>query len=191
MNNVVHHDAEEIYTLIRYAAMNYDVWRALASRDARPKYVPTMNAYLGFFAAALHAHLVASVVTLYALYETRKDTFNFARLARDLRGCPGVPARVHRKLSNLIGEAKPIWIKAAILRNEAIGHVTESRQMKHTFAKANLSPVELERLIRLAKRTLNYVGAQTRGLGYAFNSQARADTLRVLHALHSSGGGTQ
>lgn len=188
MNNVTHRHIEEVHSIVRTAVMNHQVWWCLSSDDCRPKYPPTMNAYLNFFATSMNSHFAVCVTALYALYETRKDTYNFPRLSVELRSTKSFQPAAQAKLDSMIRLAKPTWKKVAILRNEAYAHVSNSRRLASTFAKANATPEELAELIRLAKATISFAHRASYGFGYSFNKKARDDTLRLVRALHAKNG---
>jgi hypothetical protein len=58
---------DDLRHTISVAEINYQIWWIYKGRDTRPKYVETMNEYLEFFQASIHAHFVACLVALYRL----------------------------------------------------------------------------------------------------------------------------
>lgn len=165
------------------ASLNCDIWWVYKSKEYRPVYVDTMNRYLGFFDTSLHAHFVALLVALYPMYETRRDTFNIPRLLKILERECQIPDTAFAKATALYAEAKPLWIKVGVLRNEAFGHRSDSRTIEEIFKKAGITPNQLRKLIEITKRLLNTVSRGINGNVHAFNLTATEATVRVLRDL--------
>ena len=168
---------------VAVASVNYDIWWVYKSKKYRPKFVDTMNHYLGFFDTSIHAHFVALLVALYPLYETRRDTFNIPRLLKILEAEHVISPKAVAYLAMLHSEAKPLWVKVGVLRNEAFGHRSDSLTIAQTFKKARVTPNELKRLVQLTKRFLNKVTRELDGSVHAFNSSGTEATVRVLRDL--------
>lgn len=105
----------ELRNTVTVAGLNHEIWWVLKSKDTRPKYVKTLNRYSLFFSTAIHAHFVATLVALYRLYETRRDTYNIPQLLRlaktDSRFTPDEIA----EFGALYARAKPLWAKVCVL----------------------------------------------------------------------------
>jgi hypothetical protein len=165
------------------ASLNYDIWWVYKSKEYRPIYVDTMNRYLGFFDTSLHAHFVALLVALYPMYETRRDTFNLPRLLKVLDKERRISANVLAKANALYAEAKPLWVKVGVLRNNAFGHRSDSKTIEEIFKEAGITPNQLKKLIELTKRLLNTISRALDGSVHAFNLAGTEATLRVLQDL--------
>jgi hypothetical protein len=165
------------------ACLNYDIWWVYKSKKYRPIYVGMMNRYLEFFSTSLHAHFVALLVALYPLYETRRDTFNIPRLLKLLAKEDAISAHALDNVTQLYDEAKPLWLKVSILRNEAFGHRSDSLTIDQIFNKADMAPNELKKLIDLTKKLLNSVTRALDGSVDAFNLGASETTVRILKDL--------
>lgn len=165
------------------ATLNYDIWWVYKSKEHRPVYVSTMNNYIGFFDTSLHAHFVALLVALYPMYETRRDTINIPRLLRILDAERQIPANVLAKANAIYAEAKPLWVKVGVLRNNAFGHRSDSKTIEAIFKEAGITPNQLKKLIDLTKRLLNTVSRALDGTVHAFNLAATEATLRLLQDL--------
>lgn len=165
------------------ASLNYDIWWVYKSKKYRPVYASTMNRYLGFFDTSIHAHFVALLLALYPMYETRRDTFNIPRLLKILEKEDRVSASTLAKANALFVEAKPLWIKVGILRNNAFGHRSDSKTIEEIFKEADITTNQLKRLIELTKRLLNTVTRALDGSVHAFNLAASDTTVKVLQDL--------
>jgi len=165
------------------ASLNYDIWWAYKSKEHRPIYVATMNRYPGFFETSIYAHFVALLVALYPMYETRRDTFNIPRLLKVLDKEGHVPDKVLAKANAIHAEAKPLWVRVGVLRNNAFGHRSDSKTVKEAFKEAGITPDQLKKLIELTKRLLNTISLALDGTVHLFNRAATEATLRVLHDL--------
>lgn len=165
------------------ASLNYDIWWVYKSKESRPAYVDTMNRYLGFFDTSIHAHFVALLVALYPMYETRSDTFNIPRLLKVLDKECQISANALAKAHATYAEAKPLWVKVGVLRNNAFGHRSDSKTIEEIFKQAGITPSQLKKLIELTKRLLNTISRALDGSVHAFNLAATEATVRVLQDL--------
>ena len=172
-----------VHQLLIRASLNHQIWWTYKSKDTRPVYVKTMNEYLTFFSCGIHAHFLAYVVAMYAMYETRKDTYNCNQLVKLLAVEPGVVRHQLNEVKVLIAEAKPIWVKVGVLRNEVFGHLAAGTSSSEAFAKAAAKPDDLAHLLELSRRLLNAVRAEV-GIGrHAYALTARDDTIKLLERL--------
>jgi hypothetical protein len=164
------------------AGLNFEIWWVYKSQDTRPKYTDSMNRYLGFFQASIHAHFVANVIALYRLYENRRDSINLNRLLRAL------PTEKHSKLppdfDGRMARAKEIWKKISVVRNNCFGHLSGEGSVSESFKRASLTPNEMRELMELTKGVLNDVTHVWNGSIHAFNLNARDDTVRLLDDLN-------
>ena len=165
------------------ASLNFDIWWVYKSKDFRPTYVKTMNCYLEFFETSIQAHFIALLVALYALHETRGDTFNIPRLVRILKKENAISGNALTNVTQLLAEIKPLSIKVGILRNKAFGHRSDSLTIAQTFKQARVMPNELKRLVELTKNLLNAVTGDLDGSVHLFNLGAGQATIRVLKDL--------
>ena len=99
--------------------------------------------YTPFFQTGIHAHFVAYLVAIYRLHEKRRDTVNVPRFIDMVEKTGPVDAKVIVTGRRLLADAKPVWIKAGVLRNEAFGHRAETQDIAHVFSKASVTPDQL------------------------------------------------
>jgi hypothetical protein len=142
-----------------------------------------MNRYSLFFQTSIHAHFVALLVALYGLYETRDDTFNIPSLLKILKEQDALAEATLQLLDGVYKEAKPLWIKVSILRNNAFGHRSVAQTVEQVFTEAGVTPDELRDLVEMTQKLLNELTRAWDNSGHAFNLGARDDTLRLLQDL--------
>jgi len=174
-----------VHHLLIRAALNYDIWWVYKSKETRPLYIKTMNEYVAFFSSGIHAHFLAYVAAMYALYETRRDTHNCNQLLKLFAAEPGVPQGRVREVKALLAEARPIWVKVGVLRNEVFGHLAVGTSTSSAFAKAAVKPDDLAHLLELSKQLLNTVRAGVGSIRHAYTLTARDDTIKLLENLRT------
>jgi AbiU2 len=74
---------KQVADRITFASMNYRVWRIYTEPRGRAKYLDVLRRYNSFFLTSLQAHFLATVITLYNLYETRSKSISLSRLVQD------------------------------------------------------------------------------------------------------------
>ncbi|GEM_PF-971288 len=171
---------------IIFARLNYDIWRVYTSPASRPTYLQTMNRYRLFFQTSRTAHLGALVVLLYRLYETspRHPTLNIPKLLKMAEEQKAVDNATLESLKQIYAnEAKPLWTKAGILRNEWFAHLSVERSVDEIFDKAKVTPNELRKLIEVSERLLNKLTQARNRETHAFNVDAHDDTVWLLKDL--------
>ena len=183
MTEVVQQYVHELQQSVQTAALNFNVWWVYRSESTRPKYIDVLNRYPLFFQTSIHAHFVALLVALYGLYETRKDTYNIPDLLKLLRADGMLSADTVDSIQSIYDQAKPIWVKVTILRNNAFGHRSKVHTVEESFAKAGVSPDELKLLVGLTEDLLNEVTLHLFDTTHAFNLDGTRDTVGMLEDL--------
>ncbi len=154
----------------------YDIWRFFEGKETRPAIIDTMRCYSEFFRFDPHAHFVAFVVHVAALFEKRNDTVNLPRLAKESKESGLIYAQDAMELDALFRQATPLASKAAILRNNLFAHRSATLSYADAFKKAAVTPNELRDLTEIALKTVNRL-LSVRGLNdHVFN------TLPLTHA---------
>ena len=165
------------------AQLNYEVWWTYEERESRQKYVDTMNHYTTFFWTSIHAHFLAMLVALYRLYETRPDTVNIPHFIKILEENACIPQVAISKVRQIYQEARPLWVKVSILRNEAFAHRSNEYNVSEVFQRAGVTPDELKDLVERTKKLLNEITHVWNRNVDAFNLRAADDTTRLLEDL--------
>lgn len=174
---------DELRDSVVTAELNYQIWWVYKEQTSRARFVNTMNRYTPFFQTGIHAHFVAYLVAIYRLHEKRRDTVNIPRFIDMVEKAETVNGTVVATAQHLLAEAKPIWIKAGILRNEAFGHRTETQDIADVFSKASVTPDELVHLNTLTKKVLNGVTSHLDKTAHVFEVAAGESATRLLNDL--------
>jgi len=162
--------------LVLRARIFYDIWRFFEGMETRPAIIDTMRLYGAFFRFDPHAHFVAFIVHIAALFENRNDTVNLARLAKEMKEAGLVSAQDTIEVDALLSQAAPLASKAAILRNNRFAHRSGTLSSDDAFKKAAVTPNELRGLTETALKIVNRL-LIARGLkDHVFN------TLPLKHA---------
>ena len=67
---------KQVADRITFASMNYRIWRIYSVPGDRAKYLGVLQRYNSFFLTSLQAHFVAAIITLYCLYEIRRESIS-------------------------------------------------------------------------------------------------------------------
>ena len=165
----------------------YDIWRFFEGEVTRPAILDTMRCYAEFFRFDPHAHFVAFVVHIAALFEKpQKSTINLPRLAKE----SGLnSAQDATEIDALLRKAKPLASKATILRNNLFAHRSDTLSYSDAFKKADVTPNELRDLTEIALKIVNRL-LTMRGLkDHVFNRVPLAHADGMLKALALSAAG--
>jgi hypothetical protein len=168
---------KELTDIVITGDCHYSIWWILSNREDRTKYHETLDDSPLFFRASIHAHFLATVVALYVLYETRRDTINLPRIVSE------ASETVKAKLSRKLTEAKNLWKKVAILRNECFAHVSSNLSIGAVFKKAGVRPNDLKRLVELSKEIVNDLSYAEDRSSHAFNLDPSSETRNILDQL--------
>jgi hypothetical protein len=190
MKNKIDNYIGALQQAVGVAGLNYEVWWTFKQGLSRKKYVDTMNNYTMYFQSAIHAHFVAMLISLYRLYENKKDTINIPQLRRLIQKHDPFSPQTEAQITALYDEAILLWKKVAILRNAAFGHQTNKLSVSDVFKKANVTPNELHDLWEITKKLINKTTRAWNRSSHAFNLGAREDTERLLsdlNKLHEKG----
>jgi len=173
----------ELQNTVVAATINYQIWWIYKSADTRPKYIDTMNRYLGFFHVSIHAHFVAYIIALYRFYEQNRRTINLTSLLKALPALNknSLPA----DFSTRTEKARDIWKKVAIIRNNCFGHINGVNDTSEMFAMARLRPDDIKYLLDITKSIINDISESWNGSIHAFDLDARKDTIDLLDDLNS------
>ena len=173
------------------AMLNYDIWRVYKCPSVRKAYTDdVMNEYVEFFRTSIHAHFVAMIVLLSRLYEKRskkKSSISIPSLIEKSRHCPQFSGSLISSLETMcVDQAKPIWKKLYLLRNEAFAHLSSERDITDVFAAAKLNINDPGKLIDITKTILNKFSYAMCRETCDFNVNARDHTLRLLKTLKNA-----
>lgn len=180
---------KELRETVSIAGLNHEIWWVYKSKDTRHEFIKTMRRFNLFFQASEYAHFVTLLVGLYRLYETRNDTYNIPTFLKRIREYGHLPEQSVADAEKIYPEeAKPLWVKVSILRNEAYGHRSNTLTMAEVFEKAGVSPNELHDLMEVTKELLNVLSHAWDNSTHAFNLGSKDATIRMLQTLAQRGG---
>lgn len=183
MNDLIQNSVQELQHAITVSGLNYEIWWVYREKESRKRYVDTLNKYPLFFQISLHAHFVAMIVTLYRLYEKRKDTINLPQLIKLLKGEASIPQKELKRIETDINKIKPLWIKVSVLRNKMFGHRSKSLDYDGVWKEAQVTPNQFKQLIDESKSILNEITSLWNRSGHAFNLSSTKDTVDLLEDL--------
>ena len=174
---------EDVRHTVSVASLNFDIWWVYKNKETRSKYNKTMSAYSLFFQTSLRAHFVVALIALYRLYETRKDTSNIPNLIKSLEKLEKFPKATLKRANEIYIDAKPLWRKVSVLRNESFGHLKVETSVEDGFEKAGIKADDLQVLIMLTKKLINIITNGFDHSTHAFNLNATNVTTSMLEAL--------
>lgn len=174
---------ERAAQLILRSGIFLDLWLYFESQDTRPAIIDTMRCYNEFFRFTPHAHFVAYVVHMAALFEKRKETINLPLLTKEAKESALIPAQVAVEVGSLLSQVKPLAVKVTILRNNVFAHRNAAVSYDETFKRAAVTQVQLRELVETALQIVNKL-LLTRGQSeHFFNELARKDADKMLKVL--------
>ncbi|NOS73419.1 MAG: hypothetical protein HOP36_02520 [Methyloglobulus sp.] len=190
LNDEIDSYISELRQTVSIANLHYEVWWVFKDKENGSKYIKTLNQYNLFFQTTIQAHFVATIISLYRVYETRKDTYNIQALINRLENTKFSREKLS-ELKALFTRSKPIWLKVNILRNKVFGHRNNKSTVSEAFEEADIKPSDLKELMELTKEILNLVSYEWDQSTHAFNLGAESPTklllqdLKKYHDLHS------
>jgi hypothetical protein len=176
-------NVRELQHAIVVAELNYEIWWVCKEKNSRTRFVDVLNYYPLYFQVSLHAHFVAMIISLYRLYETRKDTMNLPQLVRLLKKHSSLSTQEIKSMELDINSVKPLWQKVSILRNNMFGHRSNKLDDDDVWKKASVTPNQFKKLIDDSKRILNRITRLWARSSHAFNLSATHDAERLLEDL--------
>ena len=183
MNDELTENVKELQNALTVAGLNYEIWWVYKEKESRKRFVDTLNTYPLFFQTSLHAHFVAMIVSIYRLYETRKDTINMPQLIKKLKNQNTISNQDIKRIKSDIEQIKPLWVKVSVLRNKMFGHRSNALDHDGIWEEANVTPNQFKKLIDESKRILNEITSLWNRSGHAFNLTATKDTVELLEDL--------
>lgn len=138
----------------------YELFNCLRTTTNREQYKSAFSDYNHFFKLVNPSVFFTLILSLYKLLETRRDTVNLGRVVDQANKNGYLDATEQRTLQMQITQARTIWNKVRVVRNELIAHCNQTSSLTEVFAKANVTPRELEELAIAYIDILNFVAAK-------------------------------
>jgi len=183
MNGKIQNSVQELQHTITVSKLNYEIWWIYKEKENRKRYIDILDIYPLFFQTSLHAHFVAMIVSLYRLYEIRKDTVNLHQLIKLLETKGSIPNPELKRIESEIKKIKPLWIKVSVLRNKMFAHRSNALDYDEILKKEKVKPNQLKQLIDESKRILNEITFLWNGSRLPFKRSSTKDTLNLLDDL--------
>jgi AbiU2 len=137
------------------ARLFLDLWFYFEERDSRRKIIETMREYDEFFRFTPHAYLVAYVIYMAGVFDTRRGTISFPPLVREAKAAGQLEGQEAAAVDALLVEAKPVADKVLILRHKAFAHRSAHISYDDVFKMAAVKPDQLRDLTDVALRIAN------------------------------------
>lgn len=183
MDDEINRNIIELENALRAAGLNYEIWWVYKEKESRKRFLATLNAYPLFFQTSLHAHFVAMIISLYRVYETRRDTINFPQLIKKLKKHSPISNKDMERITSNIDKIKPLWVKVSVLRNKMFAHRSNDLDYDEIWEEAKIKPNQFKELIDESKRILKDMNSLWDRSSHSFNLTATEDTVELLEDL--------
>jgi len=173
-----------LYRILTEAQTSFDLWEGLREARSDQATVDAMQRYSVFFTGTESALLDSFIVLLYSLFETRRDTINFHTLIRTLDLT--LSATQKADLADRVKALKATWLKLGILRNEVVGHQSLNQLPAQSFAKAAISPQEIQDYLIKSQALLGHISSTLFNTCLSFNVKGKPYLERLLTDMRSN-----
>lgn len=170
--------AKELTDTLVVASLNYDIWWVYREKNNREQYLDILKRYPRFFQTSIHAHFAALVIALYRLFDC-SSTCNIPDLFKSLTDENALEPNTLNRIEENLSEAKRLWKKITIIRNNVFAHRSNEYSVEEFFKKAHITPDEMKRLMELSNILINDITNIT----YFNDLSATEDTKRLLDDL--------
>jgi hypothetical protein len=172
--------------LVVRARIFYDLWFTFEDAKSRPATLDVTERFGEFFAFDPHAHFVAFVVHIAALFERRYGTINLQGLAKEAKEANLIQAQTAAEIDALLDEAAPLVSKVTLLRNNLFAHRSASLPYDAAFKKANVTADQLRDLTEIALKIVNHLLLAQGLRDHFFNELPRQDAEAILKTLREA-----
>lgn len=177
---------ERAAQLVLRSRIFFDIWFYFEGADTRPDLLDTMNEFSEFFRFAPHAHFVAFVVSIAALFEKRRDTITLPALSKGTAKAGMLSPQAFSEVETLIDQAEPLASKVAILRHNAFAHRSARISYDDVFKVAEVTAGQMRELTEIALRIANAMLRATGRQEHFFNELVREDVETMMKVLKSA-----
>jgi hypothetical protein len=174
---------ERAAQLVVRARIFYDIWLFFEGKKTRPAIIDTMNRFSEFFRFDPHAHFVAFIVHIAALFEKRNDTINLPQLLKEMEKAKQISTSDIMEVRALLKQAEPLASKANILRSNLFAHRSASVSYADAFKKAAITPIQLRKLTEIGLKIANGLLKARGSNDYIFSTLPRMHADAMLKAL--------
>jgi hypothetical protein len=169
--------------LVLRARIFFDIWFYFEAKETRAGILNTMQEYSEFFRFMPHAHQVAFIVTIAALFDKRADTISLPHLVREMTQNKKLSQHIQAELNELLDKAKPLESKVTVLRHKAFAHRSARTAYDDVFKEAKVTARQMRDLTEIALQIANKLAEATGVSRGFFNELPREDAVRIMQAL--------
>jgi hypothetical protein len=174
---------ERAAQLVLRSRIFFDIWFYFEGENTRPAILDTMNCFSEFFRFDPHAHFVAFIVHIAALFEKRNATINLPDLTRELKQSHLISAQAASAVDALLNQADQLAPKVRILRSNLFAHRSAVLSYDEAFKKAAITPDQMRDLTEIALQIANHLLLARELRDHFFNELPREDAEAMLKAL--------
>ena len=169
--------------LVLRARIFFDILFYFEAKDTRAAILNTMQEYSEFFRFMPHAHQVAFIVTIAALFDKRADTISLSQLVREMTRNKQLSQRTQAEVNELLDKAKPLEAKVIVLRHNAFAHRSARTSYDDVFKEAKVTAKQMRDLTEIALQIANKLAEATGVSTGFFNELPREDAARMMQTL--------
>ncbi len=169
--------------LVLRARIFFDIWFYFEAKETRAAILDTMQEYSEFFRFMPHAHQVAFIIAIGALFDKRADTISLPHLVREMTRNKRLSQQTQAEVHELLDKAKPLESKVTVLRHKAFAHRSARTSHDDVFKEAKVTASQMRDLTEIALQIANKL-AEASGVSTGFfNELPREDATRMMQAL--------
>jgi hypothetical protein len=169
--------------LVLRARIFFDIWFYFEAKETRASILNTMREYNEFFRFMPHAHQVAFIVTIAALFDKRADTISLPHLVREMKRNKQLPQPTQAEVNELLEKTKPLESKVIILRHKVFAHRSARTSYDDVFKEASVTASQMRDLTEMALQIANKLAEASGVSAGFFNELPREDAARMMQAL--------
>lgn len=169
--------------LVLRARIFFDIWFYFEANETRATILDTMNEYSEFFRFMPHAHQVAFIVTIAAVFDKRTDTISLPHLVREMALNKRFSQQAQAEVNELLDKAKPLGSKVTVLRHKAFAHRSARTSYDDVFKEAQVTVGQMRELTEIALQIANKLAGVSGVSPEFFNELPRKDAARMMQAL--------
>jgi hypothetical protein len=174
---------ERAAQLVVRSRIFYDIWLYFEGEETRPAIIETMRCFNEFFRFESHAHFVAFVVHIAALFERRRDTINLPLLVSEMKLTNLLSAECAAEVDTLVSQSEQLASKVIIMRSNLFAHRSATLSYADAFKKAAITANQLRDLTEIALKIANRLMLARNRNSHFFNVLPRADADAMLKTL--------
>ena len=165
------------------ASLSFSVWRELTDANNEIEFRETLNDHSLFFQTIIHANLVTLVITLYRLFENRKDTVNIPNFVNETYKLKLLSESTKNMADSSVENISNIWKKICILRSNVFGHKSKKLEPEAAFIKAEITPDQLKKIILDMQKLVNVIGKECFGITSVIGASLKNDVHEIIELL--------